>query len=102
MRSVRADFEVEPVEFNGEDDHVHLLVTFPPKVAVSTPVNSRKRGVLAPVAPGVPRACPTLPAGHATLVGLLLRRFGGRGPVDRAAPVHRTAGASAVKVRRTA
>ena len=33
--SVCADFEAELVEFDGEDDHVHLLVNYPPKVAVS-------------------------------------------------------------------
>lgn len=36
------DFEAELVEFNGETEHVHLLVTFPPKVAVSKLVNSLK------------------------------------------------------------
>jgi putative transposase len=40
--SVCADFEGELVAFNGEDDHVHLLVNYPPKVAVSTLVNSLK------------------------------------------------------------
>ncbi|WTI42265.1 IS200/IS605 family transposase [Streptomyces sp. NBC_00589] len=42
MRSVCADFECELVEFNGEDNHVHLLVNFPPKVAVTKLVNSLK------------------------------------------------------------
>jgi putative transposase len=42
MRDVCADFETELVEFNGEDNHVHLLVNFPPKVAVSHLVNSLK------------------------------------------------------------
>ncbi len=42
MRSVCTDFECELVEFNGEDDHVHLLVNFPPKVAVTKLVNSLK------------------------------------------------------------
>lgn len=36
------DFESELVEFDGEDDHVHLLVNYPPKVAVSALVNSLK------------------------------------------------------------
>jgi len=36
------DFEAELVEFDGEDDHVHLLVNYPPKVAVSTLVNILK------------------------------------------------------------
>ena len=35
-------FEVELVEFNGEADHVHLLVNYPPKVALSKLVNSHK------------------------------------------------------------
>ncbi|TLG09857.1 IS200/IS605 family transposase [Nocardia cyriacigeorgica] len=42
MRAVCTDFEVELVEFNGEADHVHLLVNFPPKVALSKLVNSLK------------------------------------------------------------
>jgi putative transposase len=42
MRAVCADFECELVEFNGEGEHVHLLVNFPPKVALSKLVNSLK------------------------------------------------------------
>jgi putative transposase len=42
MRAVCADFETELVEFNGEANHVHLLVNFPPKVALSKLVNSLK------------------------------------------------------------
>jgi len=34
--------EAELVEMNGEHDHVHLLVHYPPKVAVSALVNSLK------------------------------------------------------------
>ncbi|CAM5206440.1 IS200/IS605 family transposase [Oligella ureolytica] len=40
--SVCADFEAELMEFDGEDDHVHLLVNYPPKVAISKLVNSLK------------------------------------------------------------
>lgn len=40
--SVCKDFEAELKEFNGEDDHVHLLVSYPPKIAVSALVNSLK------------------------------------------------------------
>jgi putative transposase len=36
------DFEAELKEFNGECDHVHLLINYPPKVAVSKLVNSLK------------------------------------------------------------
>lgn len=37
-----ADFEAGLKEMNGEVDHVHLLVNYPPKVAVSALVNSLK------------------------------------------------------------
>ena len=42
FEKVCIDFESELVEFDGEDDHVHLLVNYPPKVAVSALVNSLK------------------------------------------------------------
>jgi len=42
MRGVCGDFETELAEFNGETNHVHLLVNFPPKVALSKLVNSLK------------------------------------------------------------
>jgi putative transposase len=36
------DFSATLVESNGEDDHVHLLIDYPPKIALSTLVNSLK------------------------------------------------------------
>ncbi len=36
------DFEATLVECDGESDHVHLLVTYPPKVAIAKLVNSLK------------------------------------------------------------
>src|SRR5690606_7774019 len=42
MRDVCADFDATMVEFNGEHDHVHLLVEHPPKVAIAKLVNSLK------------------------------------------------------------
>lgn len=36
------DFEAHLVEFEGEEDHVHLLVNYPPKISVSKLVNSLK------------------------------------------------------------
>ncbi|MFF4738673.1 IS200/IS605 family transposase [Streptomyces sp. NPDC001262] len=42
MRNVCADFDAVLIEFNGEEDHVHLLVHYPPKVALSNLVNSLK------------------------------------------------------------
>jgi len=40
--NVCIDFESQLVEFDGEDDHVHLLVNYPPKVAISKLANSLK------------------------------------------------------------
>jgi putative transposase len=42
MRDVCTDFGAELREFNGETDHVHLLVHYPPKVALSRLVGSLK------------------------------------------------------------
>lgn len=42
LTNVCHDFEAHLVEFNGEDDHVHILVNYPPKVAISKLVNSLK------------------------------------------------------------
>ena len=42
FKQVCLDFEADLVGFDGEDDHVHLLVNYPPKVAVSKLVNSLK------------------------------------------------------------
>jgi putative transposase len=42
MRNACADSGTGLAEFNGESSHVHLLVSFPPKVALSRLVNSLK------------------------------------------------------------
>jgi len=42
MRDVCGNFECELAEFNGQTNHVHLLVNYPPKVALSRLVNSLK------------------------------------------------------------
>jgi putative transposase len=36
------DFKAELVEMDGEDDHVHLLVNYPPHVELSKLINSLK------------------------------------------------------------
>lgn len=36
------DFEAELIEVSGKRDHVHLLVNYPPKVALSRLINSLK------------------------------------------------------------
>ncbi len=42
MKSVCREFNVVLKEIDGEDDHVHLLVEYPPTVALSRLVNSLK------------------------------------------------------------
>ena len=42
LTSICEGFEVNLIEFNGEQDHVHLLVNYPPKVQLSKLVNSLK------------------------------------------------------------
>lgn len=42
MNKVCIGFDAELVEFEGEGDHVHLLVNYPPKVSISKLVNSLK------------------------------------------------------------
>lgn len=42
FQSVCRDLEATLVQMDGEDDHVHLLVEYPPKVPVSSLVNSLK------------------------------------------------------------
>ena len=40
--SVCNDFEADLVEFDDEKYHVHLLLTYPPKISISRSVNSLK------------------------------------------------------------
>lgn len=42
FESVCLDFESNLIEMNGEDDHVHLLINYSPKVSISSLVNSLK------------------------------------------------------------
>jgi len=42
MQKVCDDFEVELAAFEGEGNHVHLLVNYPPQVQLSKLVNSLK------------------------------------------------------------
>lgn len=37
-----SDLDAEVVEMDGEEDHIHILVNYPPKLAVSTLVNALK------------------------------------------------------------
>jgi len=42
FEKVCGDFESELIEVDGERDHVHLLINYPPKHSISTLVNSLK------------------------------------------------------------
>lgn len=42
MERICNDHEVALKEFNGESDHVHLLIEYPPKLALSKLVNALK------------------------------------------------------------
>ncbi len=42
FESVCKDFNIDLFEMNGEQNHVHLLVNYPPTVSVSKLVNSLK------------------------------------------------------------
>src|SRR5271157_4085914 len=42
FNGVCVKFKSKLMEFNGEEDHVHLLVSYPPKVSLSKLVNSLK------------------------------------------------------------
>ena len=42
FKDVCQNFETELIEMNGETEHIHLLLNYPPKVSVSKLVNSLK------------------------------------------------------------
>lgn len=42
FKDVCQNFETELVEMNGETEHIHLLLNYPPKVSLSKLVNSLK------------------------------------------------------------
>src|SRR5215475_14628953 len=54
FRSVCTDFEAVLKEFNGEPDHVHLLVNYPPKVRLSEFDEQPQRRLVAAHEAGIP------------------------------------------------
>ena len=42
FKDVCHNFETELIEMNGETEHIHLLLNYPPKVSISKLVNSLK------------------------------------------------------------
>jgi putative transposase len=89
MREVCTNFEAESKQFNGEQDHVQLLVHDPPKAQLSKLVNSLEGGLIPTPAPGVRQPRPQVSVGRALLVRLLLRRLMRRSTTDRRTPVRR-------------
>lgn len=86
MRTVCAVLDVEPVEFNGEPDHTHLPVTYPPAPAISTLVQRLTgRTAHAVRREYTPRLCARRHA-RTPLVAVLLRRL-----LRRRTPVHHQA-----------
>jgi len=57
MREVCAELNTELVEFNGEADHVHLLVSYPPTLAISTLIQQIKDRTAHTVRREYTRAC---------------------------------------------
>jgi REP element-mobilizing transposase RayT len=70
--SVCTDFESELVEFNGEYDHAHLFVNYPPKVAVSALMNSLK-GVSSRMPPEELSSHAPQAVGRCPMVAIVLR-----------------------------
>jgi REP element-mobilizing transposase RayT len=57
MRAVCSDLDAELVEFNGEVDHVHLLVAYPPTLALSVLAQRLKGRTTYPVRREYTGAC---------------------------------------------
>jgi len=89
MRAVCADVEAGLVEFNGESNHVHLLVNHPPKVVVSRLVNSLKGVSSRRLRQEYLRPRPPLLARATPVVRVLHRRVRRRDAAVHRAPVHR-------------
>ena len=74
IRRVCENFRLRLEEFNGETDHVHLLVSFPPHRRTQQARQQPQRGVQPiPEYRDYPRTRTALLAGQTTLVGKLLR-----------------------------
>src|ERR1035437_6815545 len=85
VRGLRRD----PCRVNGAEDHVHLLVLHPPKVALSHLVNSLRGCLVAATAAGLRR--PDQPGGDAwqVLVPVVLRRIMWRPATAHCQGLHR-------------
>jgi putative transposase len=91
MRAVCEDFGCELVEFNGETEHVHLLVNFPPTVALSRLVNSLKGVSSRRLRQEFPDLARHYWRARRLWLGVVPRRLGRRCSVERPAGLHRAA-----------
>lgn len=90
MTDICADLGAQMREFNGETDHVHLLVHYPPSMAISTLVNRRKGTSAFPATPATLSSRAEVFVGQAFLVTVLLRRLVQRRTFVGYQAVHRT------------
>jgi putative transposase len=74
MRTACCDLDVELVEFNGETDHVHLLVAYPPTMAISTLVQRLKRSHRQRGATRIHRPLRPCPPTRPPLIAVVRRR----------------------------
>jgi len=42
LRNISLNFDIKLTEFNSENDHIHLLIKYPPKVQFSKLINAFK------------------------------------------------------------
>jgi hypothetical protein len=91
FQAVCADFGCDLVECNGEAEHVHLLVTYPPTVQLSWLVNSLKGVSSRRLRQEFPELARALLAAQTAVVPLLLHRQRRRCPAERPTGLHRAA-----------
>ena len=75
MRTVCSDLDVELVEFNGETDHLHLLLAYPPTIAISTLIPRLKGRTAYEGATRIHRPLCPRPHARTPLVAVPLRRL---------------------------
>jgi len=80
MRDVCGDFETGLAEFNGYGHHVHLLVNFPPKVALAG--EQPQECVVPASAEGVPGPAAALLAGEPAVARLYFAGSAGGAPIS--------------------
>ena len=95
---VCTDFEAVLVQIDGESNHVHLLVNYPPKVSVSSLVNSLKGVSSYVLRRQWPRIAKCYWKNVLSVVAVLLRRILWRRAPRWNQTLHRAAGHTAIVV----